>query len=187
MPTKTRTYNLAGMDLVVNRILTGATKPSQGNFAFSTGNGSISDRVNVVNHTTGATRSILLSESGTIFILNKADGIVFTMPDISADTLGVYYDFVVNTSVTSNAYKWSTFTQGTEFFDGSLNSLQDAAVASTVFTGDGTTHDNISMNGTTTGGLIGTKFRAICYTATKWTVLGDVRGSGTEATPFSTT
>lgn len=140
-------------------------------------------KVPVVNVTAGATRTITAAETGTLFLLNKADGVVLTLP---AAVVGRYYEFIVNTSVTSNAYKWSTATQGTEFFNGSFVSLQDAAVASTLFTGDGSTHDNISMNGTTTGGLIGTRFRLICTVANLWTIVGDVRGSGTEVTPFAT-
>jgi hypothetical protein len=138
----------------------------------------------VIRHTTGATRTLTAAQSGAIVYLDKADGVVITMP---ATSVGLMYRFIVLTSVTSNAYKLSSATQGTEFFDGTVNSAQDAAVASTVFTGDGSTHDNVSMNGTTTGGLVGTDILVVCTAANKWSVCGDVRANGTEATPFSTT
>lgn len=137
-----------------------------------------------IRHTTGATRTLTAAESGAQVFLDKADGVVITLPAWAA---GLNFRFIAITSVTSNAYKVSTATQGTEFFDGSVQSLQDAAVASTVFTGDGSTHDNISMNGTTTGGLIGTDIEITATTTNKWTVTGSVRASGVEATPFSTT
>lgn len=144
----------------------------------------IVSRVPTIRHTTGATRTLTLEQSGTTVYLDKADGVVVTLPKA---VIGTNFRFVVVTSVTSNAYKLSTQTQGTEFFDGTYNSLQDAAVASSIFTGDGSTHDNFSMNGTTTGGLVGTDIQVVCTAANKWTVTGNVRGSGTEATSFSTT
>src|SRR5262245_57902469 len=141
--------DLAGNTLIVKDIQVGASYP--GSSA-----GAVYSRM--LRHTTGATRTLTATESGTTVFLDKADGVVITLPAWSA---GLTDRFVVVTSVTSNAYKLSTATQGTEFFDGTYNSLQDAAVASAVFTGDGSTHDNFSMNGTTTGGLVGTDITVV--------------------------
>jgi hypothetical protein len=134
---------------------------------------------------TASTKTITTAETGTLFLLNRAAGIVFTMP---APAVGLYYDFIVNTSVTSNAYKWSTATQGTDFFLGTLvgEDIDGTVTSGAGFTGNGTTHDNISMNGTTTGGLVGTQFRLIGISTTLWTCQGMVSGSGTIATPFAT-
>jgi len=167
------TIDMSGNDLVVNTIKVGSTALGGAGVASQT-----------IRHTTGATRTLTAAQSGSTIYLDKADGVVVTLP---ASAIGLTFNFVVVTSVTSNAYKVSTATQGTEFFDGTINSLQDAAVASAVFTGDGSTHDNFSMNGTTTGGLVGTNVTFTCTAANKWTASGFVRASGTEATPFSTT
>lgn len=199
--------DLGGDNLIVESISVGATLPGQTGTALSSTELSLLDTVSatsgvvaskavvanasgtvpynpvVIRHTTGATRTLTAADSGAQVFLDKADGVVITMP---AAVVGLSFDFIVVTSVTSNAYKLSTATQGTEFFDGTYNSLQDAAVASAVFTGDGTTHDNFSMNGSTTGGLVGTAIRVTCSAANKWTVSGSVRGSGTEATSFAT-
>lgn len=200
--------DLGGNTLIVEGINVGATAPGQAGTALSSTELAFLDTVtassgvvaskavianssgmtpsvpNVVRHTTGATLALTAAQSGAEIYLDKADGVVVTLP---ASSVGLTYKFFAVTSVTSNAYKLSTATQGTEFFDGTINSLQDAAVASAVFTGDGSTHDNFSMNGTTTGGLVGTQLRVTCSAANKWTVTGFVRASGTEATPFSTT
>lgn len=138
----------------------------------------------VIKHTAGATLALTAAQSGAQVFLAKADGVTVTLP---ASAVGLSYDFIVHTAVTSNAYKISTSVQGTEFFDGTLNSLGDAAAASAVFTADGSTHDNLSMNGTTTGGLVGTEIRVTCSAANLWTVSGTLRANGTEATPFATT
>lgn len=200
--------DMAGMEVVVDKLRVGATTPGAQGTALSSTELSLLDTVSAtsgvvaskaviadanaqvpyrpvtIRHTTGATRTLTAPESGAVVFLDKADGVVVTLPAWAA---GLTYKFVVVTSVTSNAYKLSTATQGTEFFDGSYQSLQDAAVASTMFTGDGSTHDNISMNGTTTGGLIGTELTVTATSSNKWTVSGQVRASGVEDTAFATT
>ena len=51
---------------------------------------------------------------------------------------------------------------------------------------NGTTHLTITMNGSTTGGLIGTVIDFEGISATQWLVNGLVVGSGTLATPATT-
>lgn len=140
-------------------------------------------RVPVVNITADATRTITAAECGTTFLMNKADGIVFTLP---AASVGLWYEFQANTSVTSNSYKLSTATQGTEFFVGTLPLVVGGTADVDYFAGNGSTHDNITFAGTTTGGLAGTRIRVQCISSTLWSVSGFVVSSGTSATPFAT-
>jgi hypothetical protein len=189
MASKGKTVNMAGLDLVVNRIITGKTKAGKGNIKLSDDvvGGSVVGRRNVVD-ITAAARTITEDESGTLFVCNKADGITFTLPALSASMVGVHYDFVVNTSITSSALKWSTGTQGTDWFIGGLVTADaDGTVESGfIVAGNGSSHDNISMNGTTTGGLIGTQVRLTAISSTLWQVEGIMAASGDTATPFAT-
>ena len=197
----------AGLTYIVKDIEIGATTPGASGTALSStelgfldgvtassgivaskaviadSSGTVPYKPVTIKHTTGATLALTAAQSGAKVFLAKADGVVVTLP---ATAVGLTYDFIVHTSVTSNAYKLSSSVQGTEFFDGTVNSSGDAAAASVVFTGDGTTHDNVSMNGTTTGGLIGTVLNVTCSAANLWTVSGWLVASGTEATPFAT-
>ena len=133
----------------------------------------------------GATRTLTANESGAVIDLDRAAGIVVTLP---APAEGLYFDFVASVSVTSNAYKVSTATQGTDFIAGGvLNIDSDTSDALVSHRCDGTTHDNYSMNGTTTGGLIGTKFRLTAVSGTVWVLEGRMIGNGTVATSCSTT
>lgn len=189
MSTKTKTFNLAGVDLIVNRIMTGKTKPSQGETPFTSAvdDGHIAAKTNIINITADATRTMTAEESGSLVLFNKADGIVITLPALSAANIGLWYEFQVNTSVTSNAYKWSTGTQGTDFFVGQVLTVDtDTAASPVAHAGNGTTHDNISMSGTTTGGLIGTRVKVTAISATQWQVEGVSMASGAVATPFAT-
>lgn len=171
--------DFGGLDLYVENIRQGVTASN------SVGTGVAS---RIIRHTTGATRTLTAAQSGTTVYLDKADGVLITLPAASTANIGVTYDFVVVTSVTSNVYKISTATQNTEFMDGSYFShdIDGTGVVGVVFTGDGTTTDNYSMNGTTTGGLAGTILGVTCTALNKWTVIGHNRGSGTVVTSFAT-
>lgn len=190
MTTKTKQVNMAGLDIICNRIITGQTKPSQGEVAVQSSltAGHIAGRRNVIA-LTAAARTLTLPESGSLVTLNKADGMTITLPVLSAAMLGTWYEFQALGSVTSVGYKWATGTQGTDFFNGSLVTADpdgSPAEATFIVTGNGTTHDNILMNGTTTGGLIGTCFRIVATSVTTWTVFGVMAASGDTATPFAT-
>lgn len=134
---------------------------------------------------TAATLVLTAAQSGACIFLDKVDGIAVTLP---ASAVGLSYRFFVKTSVTSVGYKISSATQNTEFMNGTYNSfdIDGTGVVGVVFTGDGTTHDNFTMSGTTTGGLVGTELVFTCTAANLWTVSGFNRASGTVATAFAT-
>jgi hypothetical protein len=60
------------------------------------------------------------------------------------------------------------------------------AILAAGFAFDGSTHVACTMNGTTTGGLIGTTLRFRAISTTVWFVTGVILGSGTIATPAAT-
>ncbi len=128
---------------------------------------------------TSATATLGRNQSGSIVRLDRAAGIVITLPAARA---GLWYDFLVKTSVTSNAY--AVVAAGSTKVSGTLvASLDDTASKS--FVGNGSTHVKVTTNGTTTGGRVGTYFRAFCN-GTTWTFNGENVSSGSTATPFST-
>jgi hypothetical protein len=130
----------------------------------------------------GATRTLNANESGSICVFDRAAGIVYTLPTAP---VGAYFDFMVTTTVTSNSYKIIT-AAGTELLVGTLSSVDtDTSDAMAGFSGNGSSHVSVTMNGSTTGGLIGTKIRFTCLSSTRWMVEGTNRGTGTVATPFA--
>lgn len=131
----------------------------------------------------GATRTLNANESGSLCLFDRAAGIVYTLPTAAP---GAYFDFMVTTSVTSNAAKVIT-AAGTELLIGGYTNVDtDTSNAVAAFDGNGSTHVAVSMNGTTTGGLQGTQLRFTCLSSTRWAVSGIVRGSGVVATAFAT-
>lgn len=137
---------------------------------------------NVINGTS-ATRTLNANESGSLCTFERAAGVVYTLPTARP---GTYFDFVVLTTITSNAAKVIT-AAGTELLIGGyMNVDTDTSNAVAAFTGNGSTHVAVSMNGTTTGGIKGTKLRFTCLSSTNWMVEGIVQGSGVVATAFAT-
>lgn len=131
----------------------------------------------------GATRTLSVDESFSTILLDRASGIVVTLP---LAVPGLTYDFIVTTAVTSNSYKVITGA-GTELLIGGYTNIDtDTSNAVAAFTGNGSTHIAVTMNGTTTGGLAGTKLRFTCLSTTRWEVEGINLGSGTVATAFAT-
>lgn len=131
----------------------------------------------------GATRSLLAEDSGSLILLNKLTGEIITLP---AAAVGVYFDFMVVLTNTSLAYKIIT-SAGTIFLTGGYTEVDtDSSNAVAARTGNGTTHVSINMNGGTTGGLIGTRLRFTCISATLWMVEGMMQASGAVATAFAT-
>jgi len=132
----------------------------------------------------GATRTLNANESGSLVKFDRAAGIVYTLP--TTPTPGTFFDFVVETTITSNAAKIITGTATELLLGGYTNVDTDTSNAVAAFTANGSTHIAISMNGTTTGAIKGTKLRLTCLSSTAWAVEGLVLGSGTVATAFAT-
>jgi hypothetical protein len=132
-----------------------------------------------------ATVTLTTAQAGALVLFDSAAGHVFTLPAPSTATLGMFFDFAVKTSVTSNAHKIITDSAST-FLVGAVVMASIATASPGGFSANGTTIRALSANGTTTGGLIGETYRVVCISATQWQISGVCVGSGTLATPFAT-
>jgi|10_taG_2_1085330.scaffolds.fasta_scaffold218269_1 hypothetical protein len=141
-----------------------------------------------VKNITAAT-SIVAADSGKLFVFNDADGAIITLPDSGAGSIvGVYYDFYINVTATSNAHKVICTDTTNEKLFGMLRNTDtdssDAAVNFAALTGDG--FDFIACNGGTTG-IQGSSFRLTCVAADTWKAEGDILSTGSPATSFGST
>lgn len=134
---------------------------------------------NVIALTSTATAT--QAQSGTTFLLNAAAGFTVTLPTVPV--IGTHYTFVVTTSVTSSTLKIITGTAA-QLLQGVITSATTtASVFESVI---GSSNISVAMNGSTTGGLVGSQFEFTCLSATLWQVFGTNFTSGTTATPFAT-
>lgn len=123
----------------------------------------------------GATRTLTAAESGSLVLLDRAAGIALTLP---APVIGLKYRFFTTVAVTSNAYSVVTDAAST-FLVGYLQTIINASAVTLGSVANGTSHRTVSMNGTTSGGLVGTAFEVECITSTKFELTGTAVGSGT--------
>lgn len=130
--------------------------------------------------TLAATTTLTTRDSGKLFLLGAADMDV-NLPAIGADDVGTYFDFA--TTVTATDQK--IIAQAADLLTGGVAALSTTAGGADAFSPDVSDDLTITMNGTTTGGVIGSKWRLTAISATRWLAEGVTIGSGTLATPFS--
>jgi hypothetical protein len=130
-----------------------------------------------------ATRTLLPEESNSLCIFDRAAGVVFTLP---APVVGMEFEFLVTVAVTSNAHKVITNSASVFLVGGIIMGDVTVAQSGDYFEADGSTHVAISAAGTTTGGLLGERYKVTCISSTQWAIEGVCHGAGTLATPFAT-
>lgn len=117
---------------------------------------------------------------GTTLVMNKADGWTVTLP--AATATGNEFEVYVGTTITSNT--GIVAAAGSDVIQGGVSVSTDAAGVTILTTA---TSDKISMNGGTTGGLVGSHVRLKDVASGVWRVGGFLISTGAEATPFSAT
>ena len=130
----------------------------------------------------GATRTLLQGESGALCLFDAAAGNVFTLP---TPVLGMQFEFITSVTVTSNSHKIIT-SAATVFLLGEALMFTTATASPAGFAFNGTTHVACTSNGTTTGGLIGSRITVTAISTTQWLIEGGMVGSGTIVTPAAT-
>ena len=131
----------------------------------------------------GATRILKQGETGALCLLDRAAGVVYTLPTA---VVGLQFEFLATVAVTTNAYKVIT-ASASEFLVGGII-MGDVTVAQSgdYFEANGTTHVALSADGATTGGLLGERYVVTAISASQWVIHGVCHGAGTLATPFAT-
>jgi hypothetical protein len=135
--------------------------------------------------------------AGRILLLQDADGI-FTLPSINASSdsavagPGVDYNNPSNIGASWYFYVDITatdiqiVTDGTDKFVGACAIGLSGSTVSTFF--PGASNDVLSMNGTTTGGIVGSVIQITALQSAQYLVHNSLLlGSGSLATPFSDT
>jgi hypothetical protein len=132
--------------------------------------------------------------AGRILLLQDADGI-FTLPSIIAtadaavagptdinnkNNIGATFMFYIDTAATDV----QIVTDGTDKFTGAAIVAVDDGAKKAFF--PGATNDVLSMNGTTTGGIVGSVITVTALESAQYLVHSTlILGSGTIVTPFS--
>lgn len=131
-----------------------------------------------------ATRTLVAKEAGSLFLFDVASGVTYTLPPITASNVGMWFEFAVTTTITSGAAKIIT-DSATTFLLGAITTVNNAATTAENFAANGSTIRALSSNGTTTGGILGDRYRVQALSTTVWFISGVLSNSGTAATPFA--
>lgn len=132
----------------------------------------------------GATRTLLPEESGSLCLLDKADGMTWTLP---TPVEGMQFEFFTTVSVSGGTIKIVTATPASQFLLGEILAYTTATASPAGFAANGTNIVSIAMQtGGTYGGLIGSRLIFTAISTTQWLVTGQTVGSGTIVTPFAT-
>jgi len=116
-----------------------------------------------------------------VYVVNAAAGAEVTLPPSTGS--GFRYTFIVGTTVTSNANVIQVANSddimqgvviGAADTDDSVNGWEAASDS-----------DTITMDGSTTGGIVGDRVELVDVAENVWAVNGIIQQTGTEATPFS--
>lgn len=118
--------------------------------------------------------------SGSVMLLDSAT-VDYVLPAIGTGDVGMYFDFLSTVTSTNQ-----TITAGAaDLLCGSVTIVSADVPTADIFAPDVTDDLVLAMNGSTTGGVIGSYIRFTAISATRWFVQGTLSGSGTATTPFS--
>jgi len=122
-----------------------------------------------VSSITSATKSVESTDSGTVFTLNRAAGIVVTLPTAVA---GYNYTFIVGT----------TFTGAGQINTDNASDLFSGFAY--IFDPDASDDDTIDLGSAAQGWLVGGIIRLVATSASVWHCEAYLHGDGSLATPF---
>lgn len=150
--------------------------------------GTINGKKNVIDTGGAYATPVVLTEaqSGSLILVDDAAGLDFTLPAISADNIGMKFEFLVTVTITSNNFRVTAATG--DLLNGGIFMVDFDDVYTApqgVFLEPDFSDDLVmTCNGSTTGGKKGTRVVFEAVSATQWFVSGIVAGDGVLATPF---
>ena len=119
-------------------------------------------------------------DSGSYCLFAAAAATAVTLP---APAVGL--EFTFDTTVTATAdHVIKTATLNTDGYLGGVVSCSTGASADSFSADADGSNDHITLNGSTTGGLAGTRIHVVCIDGENWAVDGQIVTSGTSSTPF---
>tara|TARA_R110002020_G_scaffold107738_2_gene250053 strand:- start:77 stop:562 length:486 start_codon:yes stop_codon:yes gene_type:complete len=120
---------------------------------------------------------------GGIVLIEDADASAIVLPTITQELNGLEYTFIMGVDAGGSITITSTDSAG-NFYQGAL--AVNSVDSDNGFAANGTTNNIITMNATTTGGLLGSRIHVRACYGHGWAVWGSVYGTdATGATPFS--
>ena len=165
------------------------TVDSSGNLAQTAG---VNNLITDVENITDATKTLTAADTGTTYLLNRAGGIVITLPTAAA---GLKFKFIIGTTFTGT-FSIDGASANDIFTAASTIVISDKDAPGTVslkqFHADGSDDDKMTMDADTKGRFVGGEIDCLGIatggqgSATAvWQMNGFTFGDGSLATPFA--
>ena len=165
------------------------TVDSSGNLAQTAG---VNNLITDVENITAATKTLTAADTGTTYLLNRAGGIVITLPTAAA---GLKFKFIIGTTFTGT-FSIDGASANDIFTAASTIIISDKDAPGTVslkqFHADGSDDDKMTMDADTKGRFVGGEIDCLGIatggqgSATAvWQMNGVTFGDGSLATPFA--
>ena len=132
----------------------------------------------------GTTKQLLVGESGALCVFDTVAGQIYTLPVIGANDVGMWFEFSVTVTGTSNSYSVGTGSAA-NFVGGGLLLSDDGLGGTECFVGDIDASVIIEADAAVTGRQAGGYFKVTSVSTTQWTADGYLIGVGTMETPFA--
>jgi hypothetical protein len=129
------------------------------------------------------------ADSGRVYLLDDAAGLDFTLPALTSANVGIQYRFIVQTTNTSNSYRFTA--QAADLLTGGVwvvdtDAAYNSATRDAVFLKPDVSDDLImDLTSDATGGMVGGSFEFLAISATRWFVSGTLAADGAITTMFS--
>jgi len=157
------------------------TAGSSGSVDIGGGSVSIDNRKDELAALTAITDAAITVAYGKEYIVNDGNGGAMVLP---ACGTGKRITIIIGTILTGDLTITAAATD--QLFKGyAIMEATDVANNKTLFQPDGTDDDVITLNGSTTGGLVGDKIELVGISALHWRVRATMSHTGSAATPFS--
>lgn len=160
--------------------------PAASKVVVAGSDGFVPERIHIIAD--GAAVVLTSADSGGLVVMDKTDGSLATLPEITASTIGMKFEFQWPASYASGTQKIITgaaadLIVGTiQMFD--TDTLTDPL---SVVSFNGSSHIAVVIDAVTDGGLLGSWLRFTAISATQWLIQGVLHHSGSVSSPASAT
>lgn len=136
----------------------------------------------------GAAVVLTTNDSGGLVVMDKTDGSLTTLPEITAANIGMTFEFQWPASYASGDQKIITGAAA-DLIVGTILMFDTDTLTDplSVVTFNGSSHIACLINAVTDGGLLGSWLEFTAISATQWLIKGVLHHSGNVSSPVSTT
>lgn len=126
------------------------------------------------------------ADSGGLIVMDLTTGSLSTLPEITASTIGMTFEFQWPASYASGTQKIITGAAA-DFIVGTIRMFDTDTLTDplSVVTFNGSTHISVLIDAVTDGGLLGSWLRFTAISATQWLIQGTLHHSGNVSSPAS--